>query len=116
MTIQTYRDFWPYYLDQHRHATTRRIHYVGTASFLALSAAAVATMEPWLLLPAVALFYLPAWLAHFIIEGNRPATWTYPVWSFVSDIRMFGLFLTGRLERQLARPHQPVEAGARAKG
>ena len=112
MTIQTYREFWPFYLSQHRHATTRAIHYVGSSCFVVFAVAAVATVNPWLLLPAFALFYLPAWVAHFVIEGNRPATWTYPVWSFVSDLRMLGYWLTGRLEAEFARTRHAAEARA----
>jgi hypothetical protein len=110
MAISTYREFWPFYLDQHRHGTTRAIHYVGAASFIGFATTAVVTLDPWFFLPAFGLFYLPAWVAHFVIEGNFPATWTYPVWSFVSDLRMFSLWLTGRLGRELERTRQTAAA------
>ncbi|SJZ89382.1 hypothetical protein SAMN02745126_02748 [Enhydrobacter aerosaccus] len=112
MKIQTYREFWPYYLDQHRHATTRAIHYVGAASFIGFAIAAAVTLNAWLLVPAFALFYLPAWVAHFVIEGNRPATWAYPIWSFVSDLRMFAYWLVGRLSTELHRTRQQASAAA----
>jgi len=33
--------------------------------------------------------YACAWVGHFVIEGNRPATFTYAVFSFMGDFRMW---------------------------
>lgn len=101
--ITTYRDFWPYYLREHVRPTTRYLHFAGTALGLALLAYAVASQTWWLLVAALAMGYLWAWIAHFFIEKNRPATFTYPVWSFVSDFRMLGFWLAGKLEREYER-------------
>ncbi len=99
----SYREFWPIYLREHSRPATRGLHYLGTGLGLALLAAAIATGD-WRLLPAALVAgYAFAWIGHAAIERNRPATFSHPLWSFVSDFRMFGLWASGRMGRELAR-------------
>ncbi len=74
---------------------------------------------PMTFLPGVAFAYGCAWYGHFKIEGNRPATFEYPLMSAASDFRMWGHMALGRLwsgdpleELQLDEPmmHPAVEA------
>lgn len=59
---------------------------------LAPSAAAPLTF------PAGVVFaYAMAWTGHFVLEKNRPATFKYPLWSFVSDLRMMSHMVRGQL-------------------
>ncbi|XP_062210703.1 uncharacterized protein LOC133912129 [Phragmites australis] len=96
-------EFWGFYLSQHSKSGTRRWHFFGTLASLACALLAAATGRAALLLAAPALGYGMAWYSHFFVEGNRPATFGYPVWSFLCDLRMFVLILTGRLDAELAR-------------
>ena len=100
--IQTYAEFWPYYLREHSRAGSRALHYVGSVCGIAALVAAV-FVSPWFLLIGLVVGYGPAWIGHFVIEKNRPATFGHPLWSLISDYRMFGLALIGRLGPELKR-------------
>jgi hypothetical protein len=99
----TYAEFWPYYLGEHRKPLTRRWHFAGTGAALLLLFAALAAGSWWLALLALVAGYGPAWIGHFFVEHNRPATFKYPLWSLVSDFKMFSLFVRGRLDAELER-------------
>ncbi len=55
-----------------------------------------AIAHPWVLL-GVVWAYGFAWVGHFKIEHNRPATFVYPLWSLIGDFRMWGMMAGGRL-------------------
>lgn len=101
--FETYEQFWPFYLSQHRQRATRLIHIGGT--ILAVIAIILAVLTGgffWLLL-APAVGYGAAWVGHAFVEKNRPATFAYPLWSLAGDFHMLWLWLTGRLETELAQ-------------
>ncbi|GAB5459693.1 MAG: DUF962 domain-containing protein [Henriciella sp.] len=100
---QNYAEFWPFYLQEHARPATRNIHYLGTALVILIAAYAVLT-QTWLLLLAMPVAgYFFAWIGHAFIERNRPATFTHPLWSLISDFRMFALWITGRLGPELRK-------------
>ena len=100
--IQSFDEFWLYYLREHSLAACRGLHYVGTvASWVMLGVGIV--VSPWWLLAIPVAGYGPAWTGHFLIEKNKPATFGYPLWSLAADYRMFALGMTGRLGPELTR-------------
>ena len=98
---RSYAEFWPVYLRAHSKRGTRVLHYLGTLLGLGLLASAALLADWRLALAAPVVGYAFAWAGHFGIEGNKPATFGHPLWSFASDFRMLGLALTGRLAAEL---------------
>ncbi|MCB1483775.1 MAG: DUF962 domain-containing protein [Hyphomicrobiaceae bacterium] len=99
--IQTFEEFWPYYLGEHSDARTRQFHILGTAVAIGSLAAYAVTRRRRFLVSALAGSYGPAWLSHAAIEHNKPATFTYPWWSLRADLKMFSLWLDGKLDKEL---------------
>jgi hypothetical protein len=109
--LSSYEEFWPYYVSEHMEPVTRRLHVLGTTLVLAASAAAV-LLDPLWLLAAPLAGYSFAWAGHFFFEHNRPATFTYPLWSLRADFRMFRLMLLGRMGPELRRARELYPARA----
>jgi hypothetical protein len=101
--MQTFAEFWPFYLREHSKPATRLLHLVGTSLSLLIVVGAVALRRPLLLFPALICGYAFAWVGHFFVEHNRPATFKYPLWSFRGDFKMWACALTGRLAAELQR-------------
>jgi hypothetical protein len=93
----SFRDFYPFYLTEHSRSGTRRLHFAGTLLVLLTLIGAVVSGR-WALLALVPVFgYGFAWVGHFFVERNRPATFQYPLYSLAGDFRMFADMLRGRV-------------------
>jgi hypothetical protein len=103
LAFGSYEEFWPFYVSQHAHPRTRLLHLVGTAFALICLVVALAWQRWWLLAAVPVVAYGLAWIGHFFIERNRPATFTHPLWSLRGDFRMFVLMLRGRMHDEVRR-------------
>lgn len=99
--IETYAEFWPFYLREHALPSTRWLHFTGTSLGVGLGVTAAVTGRGALVPAALVAAYGFAWFSHFVIERNKPASFKYPLWSFISDLRMAGLMAAGRLAPHL---------------
>lgn len=90
-------EFYPFYLSEHADRINRRFHFIGTSLGLASVVAALVTLNAWWLLAGVVAGYANAWVGHFFFEKNKPATFDYPVRSYLADWIMYKDMLTGKL-------------------
>ena len=93
----SFAEFYPFYLSEHGNRTCRRLHFIGSLVVLGLLASAAITRIWWLLLLMPVAGYGFAWVGHFVFEKNRPATFTYPLYSLAGDWVMFFAILSGKI-------------------
>ena len=96
-TFNSFAEFYPFYLGEHRNVTCRRLHFVGTSLALVCLVMLVVSGRPQYLLYALLCGYAFAWVGHFFFEKNRPATFRYPFYSFVGDWAMYRDMWLGRI-------------------
>jgi hypothetical protein len=101
--ITTYEAFWPYYLNEHSRPLSRALHYIGSTLAVLCLLAFLGSGDWRFLLLGLVCGYGPAWIGHFFVEKNRPATFKYPFWSLFSDFRMYFCFLSGSIDAELAK-------------
>jgi len=94
----SFEAFYPFYLSEHQNVNCRRLHFVGSWLALLTAVAAIWTGAWVWLAAALVLGYGFAWAGHFFFEKNRPATFRYPLYSFMGDWVMFADILRGRVK------------------
>ena len=95
--FQTFSEFYPFYLKEHSNKICRLFHVIGTTLVFALAITAIYHNIPklWLLVPLAGYGF--AWVGHFFFEKNKPATFKYPLWSLMSDFKMYFQILSGKI-------------------
>jgi len=94
---KNFSDFYPFYLSQHQHPVCRQLHFIGSITTLIVLVLILYNQHFIWLLSLPLIGYGFAWVGHFVFEKNRPATFTYPLWSFMGDWVMFWQILNRKL-------------------
>ncbi len=88
-TIKNFKEFYPFYLTQHRKTGTRVFHFLGILLLILVLIYVVNSGKERF------LWYVPifgsgfGWLSHAVFEKNVPTTFKYPLWTLMADFRMF---------------------------
>ena len=87
--FNSFQEFYPFYLSEHKNLTNRSLHFVGTSLSLVNIFLALQTGNLIFMLIGILFGYGFAWVGHFFFEKNKPASFNYPVWSFMGDWVMY---------------------------
>jgi len=96
--FQSFKQFYPFYLGEHQNLTCRKLHFFGSCLVLLSLFNLLITGKIIFLLYALLCGYGFAWIGHFFFEKNRPATFKYPIYSFIGDWVMFKDILIGKVK------------------
>ena len=94
----SFKQFYPFYLSEHSKRGTKIMHVIGSFLVIVILCYSIATKD------FQKLYYIPlagygfAWIGHFFIEKNRPATFKYPLYSFAGDWIMLKDILIGKIK------------------
>lgn len=101
LDIKSLKEFYLYYLTQHWDYKCRMFHFTGTSLVIITFVVTLVTQIWWLLLALPVIGYGFAWSGHALFEHNRPAAFSNPWWSFLSDFIMFWHILTGQIGKKM---------------
>ena len=96
--MNSFAEFYPFYLGEHSNLMCRRLHFLGSTLALLCLAMLVRSGDwAWLLYGLIA-GYGCAWIGHFGFEKNKPASFKRPLYSFMGDWLMYRDIWLGRVK------------------
>ena len=96
--FNSFKEFYPFYLSEHSKKSTKILHMIGSIAVIYILIYSINNQD-W-----NKLYYLPiigygfAWIGHFFFEKNKPATFKYPLYSFIGDWVMLKDILIGKVK------------------
>lgn len=101
--FHSFEEFWPFYVKEHQKKSTRILHFIGTTGAMACVAGGLLTKRRWLLAVAPVVGYGPAWVSHFFVEHNKPASFKHPLWSLRADLVMWSKMVRFQMDDEVER-------------
>lgn len=96
--LTTFKEFYPFYLDEHSNPINKALHFIGTTLVLIALVYFLYTEQYKMIWLCPIVGYAFAWIGHFGFEKNRPATFKQPFFSFASDFVMWFHIITGKVK------------------
>lgn len=98
--IESFEEFWTYYVSQHSKKSTRTVHFVATTAALGCVAWGLVLRKKWLLALAPVVGVAPAWLSHLFVERNMPVSFRHPLWALYADLVMWSRTVQGTMDAE----------------
>ena len=102
---KSFKQFYPFYLSEHMNSICRGLHFIGTFCVIGIIFISFTNIKALFIAPICGYGF--AWVGHFLFEKNRPATFTYPLYSFIGDWVMFKDILFRR--ESIINPKLPIK-------
>ena len=81
-TEESFAEFWPTYVRAHSESSTRLMYCAGIVAGMGNSGDVHLERNWWWIALALVMPYALAWVSHFFVEHNKPATFEHPLWSW----------------------------------
>ena len=94
----SFKEFYPYYLSEHKLPITKLLHIIGSLCSLGFLIAMIVSKKYQYIPLAFIIGYGFACFEHFVFEKNKPATFKYPLYSFIGDWAMLKDILIGKVK------------------
>jgi hypothetical protein len=96
--FNSFREFYPFYLEQHQDKVSRRLHFIGLVCALIWMIYVLCSGDAyWRILFSLLMGYGAGFIGHFFFEKNKPATFRYPLYSFAGDFTMMKDIFIGKI-------------------
>ena len=94
----SFKEFYPYYLSEHKLPITKLLHIIGSLCSLGFLISMIISKKYQYISFVFIIGYGFAWISHFAFEKNKPATFKYPLYSFIGDWIMLKDVITRKIK------------------
>ena len=96
--FNSFKEFYPFYLSEHSKSITKLLHLLGSIGVIIIIFFSFYNNNFKLLYYTPFFGYGFAWTGHFFFEKNKPATFKFPLYSFIGDWVMLIDILRGKIK------------------
>ena len=96
--FKSFKEFYPFYLSEHKKKLTKIFHAIGSVIVIFIILFSIYNSNYKYLYFTPIAGYGFAWISHFCIEKNKPATFKHPLYSFIGDWVMLKDIVTGKIK------------------